>query len=953
MPIHPSIGSCRPLVIFLALLGICGGSSAILGQDSARSLNPPSSSTFEKWLPSPAQLTAFEESPDLQVILEMEPTALRDLIPSQAGLHYVRCPVCSEVDGWETFQWSLQESEIITCQECQTKFPNETIPLKIKNVVPMDSITVRPGIVHHYPYHTMTGIDARYPGERLYLDAKRDQLKQRFFSQFALFAAVSYRNQPPEDRDPNLALRAAIILLRFAQVYPDYSVHYDQPNRPKFFQTADLLPPYRQNFGSAKWRHSAALNVPIELLITYLILRSDPSIDEAGRLLGESAPHQTIEDDFLNRTAEFLLGHPDPHSVHSINAAEGLLMVGRFLGDERLEDAGLRMLDRLARLGFYHDGHWRSSETGLHPYVLSRLQEVLGITKIDLSTIEINDVSETDSNLTLTTGDPGAQALSILPLAQRAEDGLLQSELVDSNLRRAAWPSSVDQSSSREAKLLGGIGMARLSTGVGPHAIDFELRGFGDESGKRYDRLAIRLAIGGRLVLGDLDELPASNSGWELATASHNTVVVNGFNQRESIAGARELAPGSDIRFFAATPHFQVASMSDRSAYPSSSTRYRRTIALIDDQGVRYGVDIFELGGGLQYDHWLHSAPGLEAVWSIGSPTVPGPETLLPQALRYLPSSRVEDGRWFVQSYGAFRPLRMANLHEPAVATLSTTSEPILRTHLLSLGATTVFSAQAPDPTLPDPRTAIRGALMSRRKADSDQPIQTAFVRLFEEPGASGLDRIGRLESEPGVVVLVLETLRGVEFLIFNSTPGTTREIQLQNDVLIRTDSLLVRVNRQELVMAGGTFAEIGGRRLEQERVSGLIESSVRSTSSGGRGWFETNLLTINRPERLIGRTLIVTHGRRRSRAWTIQNVVQAPGNRVRFVVVEEPGFLIERETRRARYYQFPNEDLDGPHEFTVAQIGRYAPLSARGTAPPSSIPKPFSQRTTNRVPNR
>jgi len=64
---------------------------------------------------------------------------------------------------------------------------------------------------------------------------------------------------------PALARLAGLLILRFAQVYPSYAAHYDQPGQPKYLQPADLPPPYRRNYRTAKWDWSGALDVPLNL----------------------------------------------------------------------------------------------------------------------------------------------------------------------------------------------------------------------------------------------------------------------------------------------------------------------------------------------------------------------------------------------------------------------------------------------------------------------------------------------------------------------------------------------------------------------------------------------------------------------------------------------------------------------------------------------------------------
>ena len=165
----------------------------------------------------------------------------------------------------------------------------------------------------------------------------------------------------------------------------------------------------------------------------------------------------------------------------------------------------------------------------------------------------------------------------MLALAHRADSAVLTNPRAP-EVEQTSWPSPLTASAPRRPVLLGGAGLARLAVGEGADALDLELRGQDSFGAPHFQRLALRLAVGGRTVLGDLDELPPTLTGWDRATASHNTVVVDGLNQRESTAKAAVPAPGGDFRFFAADPDFQVATLDDPRAYPQSTTRYRQTL---------------------------------------------------------------------------------------------------------------------------------------------------------------------------------------------------------------------------------------------------------------------------------------------------------------------------------------------------------------------------------------
>ncbi|RUL87722.1 hypothetical protein [Tautonia sociabilis] len=874
----------------------------------------------------PSWQEEFWADPDVEALLAMEPAAVADLVPEQAGFHHTRCPSCDATEADDALSWSVTTPETLTCRQCEATFPNDQIPAKVENAVPADRIEVLPGVFHQYPYHLVEAPRARYPGERIYLDAKRDDLKRTFLARFALYSAVSHRDTLPARRDPKRAALAAVILLRFAQVYPAFAVHYDQPGQPKYLQPADLRPPYREQFRSAKWDRSGALNVPMNLLIAYAILRDDPAIDEAGRLLEDPSPRTTIEEDLLRASARFLLGHPDPHDERSIYAARGLLAVGHLLGDARLTEAGLSTLDGLARRGFYHDGHWRSADPDAHRRVVALLDgwfrglvPGLGEGKA-VEPRPVGPGSERSPAPTVALGDgaetPGAGVSAILALARRAtEVPLLDPEQAE--IHQVSWPPTPPIPPDRRPTLLGGAGLARLAAGAGPDAIDLELRGYGDFDTSRFDRLAIRLAIGGRTVLGDLDDLPASADGWERSSASHNAVIVDGLNQRESPAEARTPLPGSDILFFAAEPDLQVATMSDPRAYPTTSSRYRHTIAVVHDDRARFALGVFEVRGGHQHDQLFHAPPGSAARWEVPRPTKPGPRTLLPASLIYLPNARAEDGRWFLQAFGAFRDLREAPLDGPSLADLVGPEGPLVRLHLLDPGPGTLFLAESPDPS-----GAARGTLILRRSAATEEPLSSTFVTLYEPPGRSGLKRVGRVESPEGTVLVVLETAAGIEHLVVNSSPGSVREVVLTDGEPLRTDGLLVRVRDDQLLLAGGTFAEQRGRRVEHNRAEGRIRASVPDSTGPGLGRFEAEG-PIADPEALAGQSMIVSHGGASSRAWTIVRAENGRDGRARIEVLEEPGFLVDPKSGAAQYYQFPGALAPGPHRFIVSRISR------------------------------
>ncbi len=515
----------------------------------------------------------FWASPGGQAFLKLQPKPLADLVPAQSGLRFCRCPDCGAAERDEPLVWSLAEPAHLKCRRCGVVVPNGKYPAKgDKKEPPEETVEVLPGLIHHYPYHAVEEGKTRYPDERLYLQARIDYEKRKYLAKAALYAAAEYRAQPPAARDHMLALRACVLMLRFAQVYPAYATHLDQPDGPKYFQPARLQPPYRRNYQTGKWEWKGCLDVPMNLLIAYALLRQDPAWSDAGRLLEDPAPCKTVERDFLRAAAEFTRAQPEEFSEESLHVYRGLVAVGRLTGEQALVIEARSRLDGFLRRSFYHDGMWREAQSQAQRRVVDLLDGWVGV--MPFMELESPEAARAGATAQPSAGRlPAGPGHSFLELAQSAS-GMKSMGTQDPQLRQASWRSGAT-AAARRPLFLGGAGVARLALGQGRTALDLDLRGLDTYGGPHFQRLALRLAVAGTPVLDDLDENSATSRGWELATASHNTVVIDGLNQRETPRLAHTPAAGSRFLFFAADPDFQVASAED----PRAIRARRRGIA--------------------------------------------------------------------------------------------------------------------------------------------------------------------------------------------------------------------------------------------------------------------------------------------------------------------------------------------------------------------------------------
>ncbi|WP_435019471.1 hypothetical protein TA3x_001313 [Tundrisphaera sp. TA3] len=854
-------------------------------------------------------------SPDVKAVLELKPDALAKLVPKQAGLRYCRCPGCDAAEADDPLAWSARKPDVVACRKCKAEYPNDKVPAKVENKVPTETVQVTPTISHAYPYEKLADDKQRYPDERLYLEAKRDYEAREFLAKFALYAAVRHGEQPAGAKDPALARAAAVLILRFAQVYPLYALHLDQPGMAKSLEPARMDPPYRRGYRTGKWDWTGSQDVPLNLVIAYAKLRDDPAIAEAGRLLNDAHPARTIEVDLFRASAGFAQAQPAENDERSLQVDRGVLAVGRLLGDAALVADANRRLNAFAEAGFYHDGLWRQGDARSHRTVMALLDGwIERLLLADEAPPRAPKVGVRPPARNV------AEAVPMLALA-RSAGASAQTVPALSDVRLAAWPAPTSTESGHRPALLGGAGLAHLAVGQGEDALDLELRGMGNFGSTRSRRQALRLAVGGQVVLGDLDELPPRPDGWDLSSAAHNTVMIDGLNHRESVARLRESAVGGNWLFFAADPDLQVAVLDDPKAYPTAATRFRQTVVVSSGPKERYAVSVFEVQGGRQHDQIFHGPAGSPARWEPATPVQPGPATLLPPNIPFLATTSAADNRWFVQSYGEFADLSHARLTRPTSATLAEPGRPGVRLHVLGDMPAALITARTPHEV--DDAEARRSALLLRRRSNDGEPLRSTFVSLFEPIGTGQpAMKVGRAAAPPGVVILYLETADGPEHLIFNDRPGTARTVELADGRSLVVDGLVTRVRGEDLAMAGGTEANLAGTVLRQPRFHGEILSSTRFATAEGRGWFETDAAV---PPGIdpAGRTLLIRHGDGTTRGWTLVRVEPVAAGRVRLHVREEPGFLVEGKERAAHYYQFPGTTLRGPHQFNISGIGR------------------------------
>ena len=309
----------------------------------------------------------------------------------------------------------------------------------------------------------------------------------------------------------------------------------------------------------------------MNLLVAYALL---PAVTPPGwkpDARWRSEPRANRRDPPLpGAAAELAAAQPEECSEESLYVYRGMMAVGRLLDDPRLVAGALARLEAFTQRGFYHDGFWKGADAQSHLRVLglARGPGQCAYRRVATGRGPLVSARFPADRRGKSASRPVEGGMPILNLARQAT-AAIGPRIADDGVQQASWPSTPAPAMQRRPVLLGGAGLARLAVGEGETSLDLEIRAPDSFGGPHFQRLALRLWAAGQPVLDDLDDRGQPTSGWELATASHNTVMVDGLNQRETPTAAGNPAAGGDFLFFAADPDFQVVSVDDRRAYPN------------------------------------------------------------------------------------------------------------------------------------------------------------------------------------------------------------------------------------------------------------------------------------------------------------------------------------------------------------------------------------------------
>lgn len=442
--------------------------------------------------------------------------------------------------------------------------------------------------------------------------------------------------------DKRYAHKAAVLLHRFAQVYP--GMDYNKQSRYGQMQTA-LGNTYKGKSLNRVWETSVAKSIAESYDIIWDTLDSD---SELQRFTGKSSPQirSFIEANLLEDEIDAYFTGQMRGNFGMHQSALVYLMLSRQTGEnEKWRDdlmnrsgdvAGMTGLNFALYNSIYRDGvpfetapgynfGWVSNltqmanplqKTGLDLFKLPRMasfyEAPLDLINIGQFTPDLGDSGSVYGGLVGQSADVYQTAYRNYGDARYARFLASFGATGDAGFRSfdaLFSPPIVAEATAlppQKPRLLDGYGMGILSNPADTVSASL-FYGFGGGHG-HADRLQLQIFGANQSLLPDLGYPDAANAyeagryTWSRNTIAHNTVTVDAAQQSTNLPGT--------VHLFASSPFARVIDVDANRTYAQCDV-YRRRLVMVDaGENQSYYLDTFDVSGGAQHDYSLHGPPG-------------------------------------------------------------------------------------------------------------------------------------------------------------------------------------------------------------------------------------------------------------------------------------------------------------------------------------------------------
>ncbi len=838
---------------------------------------------------SPAAVERLKRT--VSYVLSLREDEVLSLVPEQSGIYFTDCPNCDRgTQDHGNFSWSPERPGEIVCRDCGAKYPGNPD-------YPDDQVLEVPGPTgpHAYPYYERPG-----DNYRIYFRAHADYMAIHYMARQCRALADLYSATGEE----TYGRRSALILLRFAEVYPGYAYHFDYAFRQKRFA------PWTTNrieragaFRTARWTWWACMDIPLDLVKAYDSLRFWPGLAE----MADGRSVEMIEKDLLGAAGDFVLGFKENYHNMSPWMWRDAVYTGRVINRPDWVREVVRRLERFISERFLYDGHWMETSPSYCAQVFGNLRSVTDA----LEGYEDQQGQEDAADGRSLGSAVSAQVQIVREDLEYALDAprFPNGRLLPVNDTWARGRRS--PRSGMEPVLLPGLGVAVMGGGEGQDQLHAYLNFTSGRGHKHADALSVGLFAFGKELLRDIGYTHTRYRAWTQCTMSHNTVVVNGRESRFD-----RLHTGNQLRAFVTDGRgFHLAEAESSSAYPELVTRFRRTLILVGtDSRDAYLVDVCQVFGGDQHDYLLHGSADDDSEATVtGAQMEPYPGSLLNPGVSFVPPKGEGDRGKPEAAYGFVHDLRGGHAEGTLALEMRLAGAPSVgtRTVLFPEEGTVVYLGQAPSIR----RAGRSDAVLDHYQAPffcarrTGEGLRSVFAALHEPlSGAPKVLDASVQRLADAVLIVVERGPLGKDFVVVGLDGAANVR---QGEFAAEGRYAFARVRNgqvREAHLVGGTRLSCAGVEVTGTAAwKGAVRRVIRERSARAGGAFE---VAGSIPPGAVPCTMLIRHGDGSAHAYNVVRIEPLEDG-TRLFVREDPALEITPDGQ-TRFVRYPQRTIPG-----------------------------------------
>jgi len=490
----------------------------------------------------------------------------------------------------------------------------------------------------------------------------------------------------------------------------------------------------------------------------------------------------------------------------------------------------------------------------------------------------------------------------------------------------------------KHSRLVPGWQIAMLRRGDAAEPVCAWLHNAPGSGHRNLDPCSIGLYAFGKELLSDIGYTHTKwRHAWARATASHNTVVVNGIN-----SGTDASFMENRIRLFATDGRtFHIVEAESNAAYPGVTSRYRRTLALVgEDSSDAYLIDVFQVHGGRQHEYLLHASsdePSIARVEGIDmrpyDGTLMNPGTVFVEPKGESEGGEPHLGLWFIKDLSAGRADGEVVLDVRLASALDVGT----RSHLMGGRGTTIYLVRSPQVRPAQENDSEldkywRPTLCARRQGEN---LKSVFIAVHEPVKGEGkVSSISARELEDGLLLVIGRGPSDRDYFMMGyEGPVEFREETPDGPLEFSGSWGLTRIEGGRCVeahMIGDRLSAAGCTLTGTAGWCGEVRAVGREPAGGSRGFLDVDGRVDPSATRCA---LLVEFPDRTCRAYNVVRIEPlAQGTRLR--LAETPGFEVEEG--KVKLVSFPQRTIEGTRvTWSLLHLSALRPGTAGGIAAP------------------